>query len=317
MAVTSAHVLYAIQTPAGIIDQITSSNLDLGIEELVQAGDGKVDPEYAATINQSPVLNFTTPALSKALAIAGINGLGVSTPFDFFFQKVALGGTRATGTNHVKLTFSNGLLLPRRMRATDGSEATIEYDMLAIAPDDSNSPLVVAANQALAGTPLETEKFTVGPVKVAGTLINGITDIDVDFAIQEMMLRGDGSAFPTFAAIQERRPQITLRTLDSLLLSTFKTTEVVGAGTTDHHGQIALSAANPGIVSFRKIAQGGVRVNPTSASHVVLTINEGRFTVRNTTATDREAQDNEAMITPTFDSTNDIIAISLAGALPS
>ena len=318
MSVSNVHVLYAVVTPAGIIDQISDFSLDPGIERILQAGDGKVDAEFVATISQAPVINFTTSALKKGLDISGFDAYQITSATDFYFRKVQSGGTRATGSNHIKVTVSDGMLIPRQLQGQQGSVATLSYDVLPISSDGKQAPLTIATSQALGGTPDETEKYTVGPASVNGTLVDGVQSTTVDMAIDEMLLSGDGSAFNTFAAIQERRPEVSVSVLDAAVLDTFTTTETVnssGPVTTDHLGQIAISSTAK--VSFWQVESGGVRKDPTASSHIVVTLNEGRVDVDQQAASNNDPFSPDLMMIGTDDGTNDPITISTSAALPS
>ncbi len=317
MSIPTLHVLYAIQAQGGLIDQITNQDYDQGIEEIIQAGDGKTDAEFIATITQAPVLSFTTVALAKALAIAGYSGEAITSGLDFFLQKVKSGGTREVGANHVKLTIGKGILLPRTARATQGGEASIEYDALAISDNGLNAPIAVATGEALTGSPEETEKFTVGTAKINGTLIEGIQDITIDFGIQEFLQGSDGNAFNTFAGIMERRPSITIRSLDVNLIDVFNTSEItISPTTTIHPGQVGITTGKAE-VGFAKLKAFGIREALSAAVHVLFTVNEGRMTIRSIGGAGNDPQAVEFVITPSFDGTNDSLAIATAAVLPS
>ena len=308
MTVSTLHTLYAVNTPSGLISQITDYNHDFGIQQILESGDGKVDPEFAATITQQPVLGFTTTKIATALGIAGFSGLNVTGELAFFFRKMEKGGTRATGSNHIKLSSSLGLLLPRTLQASQGQVANLSYEMLPVSSDGDSATFSVATGQSLAGTPDETEKYTVGPAKVNGALIGGITDLTIDFGLQQILEGADGAPFATFYGIQTRQPEIRLTTNQQPNLESLSITE---NGST-HYGQETISSSTQ--VSLWKVKNQGIR---DAQNGVVITIPEGRVTVDTTSATNPDPSTIDLVITPTDDGVNSPIQIAAASTIPS
>lgn len=292
MAVTAAYTLYAFQTSGGIIDQIVDQNVAIGLLEVLAAGDGKVDAEFAAVMSAAPILGFTTTKIATALGVAGIDGLAITSAADMFFQKLVQGGTRAGLLSHVKITSATGLLIPRSLSANQGETARLTYELLCRSSDGSTSPLTIATSQTLTGSPATDELFTVGAATVNGVTVDGVVSIDVNFGIAEYVAGGGGDTYPTFASIMSRRPTITIRCMDVALLATFGTAGIAISSTT--------------AVTFRQFAEGGV----ASGSPVTLTVNEGRISAASGGAT----ADGQAIvvlqITPTFDGTNAVIVVS-------
>jgi hypothetical protein len=310
MALT-VHTLYAVNiaTTAAVdlfIDQITDFNVDTGINEMLVTADGSVDPTYVAIQNQSPRINFTTSALATVLATCGISGLKIDSDVDddgaeFWFQKMAEGGVRATGSNHMKLTMNEGMLLPRVISASnDGGPATMTMEMV-ITWDGTNDPLVIATSQALEGTAIVGEVFVPGIVMINGTQLDGIQDISIDFGLTEMVVTADGNVWPTFTAIQTRKPVITITTLDVIALNTFGLTG-------DAQG------ATDSIVYLRKVDEGGTRVADGTSEHISFTIDDGMITVKTIGGGD-EPQQSEVQITPTYDGSNAIMLIDTTAAI--
>ncbi len=313
MAVGNVHTLYAVDIDpitganAVFIDQVSDWNVDTGIGEILQNADGMVDPTFVAVGSQSPRIRFSSTALATILAKCGISGLKIDSDVthdgaEFWFQKVAEGGTRASGSNHIKMTMNEGMLLPRMIRATNGPPpATMDFEAVPTY-DGTNDPLVIAASQALVGTPSVGELFTAGPVSINGSALAGIQDITIDFGIREIVQSGDGQVWPTFIGIMERRPVITIRSLEAIALSTFGL-----EGTAQ--------SASDSVIYLRKIAEGGTRVADGTAEHISFPIDEGRISVNTVGGTHGTPVIAEVKITPTFDGTNAILVINTATAI--
>ena len=313
MAVTTAHKLYAIDVnTVGVgaaydvfIDQISQWGLAPDIVEMVLGGDGAVDATFAALQTQDPKLSWSTSKLATVLATIGISGLKIAADVDelglrAWLQKIDEGGTIASGSVHTLLTVKEGIIVPRQLTANNESAI---LTMEAIASwDGTNDPIIVTANQALVGTPSVSEFFVVGKVALNGTTINGVQSVTIDFGLQVVALRGDGSQWPTFVFIQARRPSISITTLDTSVLATFGL------------GGIAQSATDS-VIYLRKVAEGGTRVADATPEHISFSVDEGRISTRSIGGSDGPPLAAEILVTPTYGGSNAVIAISTATAI--
>ena len=199
------------------------------------------------------------------------------------------------------MTMKKGLLIPRTLTAPLDSLANLSFEAIA-SYDESNDPIVIAANQALEGSPAVSEGFVCGPAKINGVALPGVQEITIDFGITELVQAADGQVWPTFVAIMSRRPVITIRCLDVLSLNTFGLSGAA-QGDTDS------------LIYLRKVAEGGLRVADDTAEHISFAIDEGRISVNTIGGGHDSPQASEVKITPTYDGTNDIVAINTATAI--
>ena len=314
MAVTAAHVLYAVQLDtilgaALLLDGISSYSLAAGIRESLLNGDGSFRPKWTAVQQQAPTVEFTTTRIANALAGIGVNGAIIDADLigadglKMFFQKVTEGGTRAGATSHEKLTVKEGLIYPATLNATNDSDANIVY-RAAITYDGTNDPIVFAGSQSLEGTPTIDEGFVCGPVTINGTTINGIQSITVDFGVTVKALFGDGQVWPTLVYVAQVRPKITVRTLDVSALRATLTLDGVAQSVTDS------------AVYLRKMAEGGTRVADATAQHIKFSIDDGMILPRTVRGDDGSEFALDFDIIPTYDGANETLVISTASALP-
>lgn len=316
MSVATVHTLYAVnidpitEANAVFIDQVQDQNLDPAIQEILSAGSGQVDPTHVAVMSQNPRIAFSTTALATMLAevTSGffINGIkidsdGTHDGAELWFQKLAKGGTRTAGANHIKMTVNEGLLLPRSISAMQGQVASLAMDLLA-GYDGTNDPIVIAAAQALEGTPAVGELFTLGPVSINGVDLDGVQGVRLDTGLQEVALGGSGQVWPTFLGIMSRQPLITITTLDVSVLSTYGL-----SGTAQ--------SATDSKIYLRKIAEGGARVADATAQHLSFTIDEGHIRVRSIGGGHGAPQAAQLEIRPTYDGDNAILVMSAATAI--
>jgi hypothetical protein len=312
MALT-AHVLHCVHIDiaggAGSdvdIGQITDFSISTAIQELLLGSDGAVDPTFVAVGEQRPRAAFTTSMLATVLAKCGISGLAIAADVDefgadMFFKKVVEGGTRETGSNHLRLRIAKGLLVPRTLNAPHNGLATLGLELIAT-HDGTNNPIVIATSQALAGTAGVSEAFTAGPVYINGVQLEGVQNISIDFGITEMVLGSDGLVWPTYVAILDRKPVIRVRTIDALALNTFGLTGAA-QGITDS------------LIYLRKISQGGTRVANATAEHIKVSVDEGLISVDTVRGSHPNQLESEVTIRPTYDDANAILAVTTASAI--
>ncbi|HUV11130.1 MAG TPA: hypothetical protein VMX12_09135 [Acidimicrobiia bacterium] len=312
MSVSSLHTLYAVllntETLGGssvLFDQIQSFSISTGLSRIMQRGDGDVDPTYVSIMSQRPMFGFTTTALATALGSCGIGGAeidnGTYPGIECWFQAMSEGGVRATGSSHFKMTGAQGILVPRSIQAAQDGVATVAFEAI-LTYDGSHEPIVFATSQALSGSPSVGELFTVGPVSINGAALTAIQGITVDPGISLITAAGDGDVWPTYVAIQSRDPSIRVSTTDVTALSTYGL-DGTAQGATDS------------VVFFRKLAEGGTRTAEATAEHISITVDDGMITVENASVSQDGVASGDLVITPSYDGSNAIIAISAAAAI--
>ena len=313
MSTTALHTLYAVdidpitEANAVFVDQVSDYNVDPAVQETLQSADGQVDPTFVATMFQSPRVTFTTSALATVLAkcsnaflISGmkIDSDGTHDGAELWFQKLAEGAIRASGSSHIKLTINEALLVARAINATQGGIATIGMELI-IGYDGSNEPIVIADNQALVGSPTVSELFTLGPVKINGTALEGIQSVSIDPGITEIVQGDSGEVWPTFIAIMGRAPMITINTTKAISLSTFGL-----AGTPQ--------SADDSVIYLRKLTEGQTRVADAVAEHISFTIDAAQIRCGAITGSHAGTIGTQVQIRPTWDGSNDILIIDPA-----
>lgn len=286
------------------LNQIQSDSLDTGIETVLFGGDGKVDREFAAVMFQQPIATFSTTAIARALAEAGISAAAIGTDpatADLYYQQAAPGGTRLTGGNSTRVRISKGMLTPRTIDAQDRQIATISYELGAISTDGTTAPLTIAASQTMPTLLAADQAFTVGPASINGTSLGGVQSLSIDFGLQLMIVSGGGEAYPTFIGIATRQPTIRVRTLDVDLAASL---------------QVAAQGATDSVFYLRKLAEGGTRVANATAEHISFSVDDGIITTRRVGGEgEDQPQMLEILVEPTWDGTNDVIAINAATAI--
>src|SRR6185437_13292450 len=131
-----------------------NASVDPGQKQLVQFAAGQVYPSFIGTMTNEPMITFTCSDVAAALS-GGITdtGLGVIstggvTSLDVFFTQMTNMGTRASGSNHYKVTMPTGLVIPKTIKATQGQRATMDIECHAIY-DGTNQPLTMNSGEAI------------------------------------------------------------------------------------------------------------------------------------------------------------------------
>lgn len=278
--------------------QVNNVRLDPGIEKVLN-GAANTDTVFAGAIGQKPMLSFETPALATALGLIGFAG-ALDDEVDIYFPKLANGGILASGSVHTRVKLHNTLGLLRSIAASIGSEANAQYELFATF-DGTNGPIEVAHNVAMPSfpNPITPEKFTVGPVEFNGTAIE-VQETNFDTGITEYLGRSNGALFTELAAIVERRPEVTLQTLDLGLLST------VG---------LSGGAQNTVDVWFRALTNQSVPAADTATSHVKIALPKCYAHFGEVTGPENAEAPGQIVLNPINDGANAIATISTGQAI--
>lgn len=288
------------------LDQIESSRLDPNITAILLSGTGQVNATFGAVNMCSPVIGMTISDLKTVLDTLGINGVRIAaaatyTSMDVYLLQLDEGGTRKGASSHMKVSVTEGLLVPRTIRATQGGgPATIDADLVCTY-DGTNAPVTFLASQTLPATAAADIGFVLGPVSVNGTALSGVQSVTVDFGNALIVQGGDGDAYPTFVALLTQRPMISVTTSKASYIAT---AGIYGVAQT----------ATDSTIYFRKLTAGGTRVADATAEHIKISVDQGRIEPVSTTY-GAGAIAQGFNIIPEYDGTAAILAISTASAI--
>ena len=291
--------LVDITTPDITLGGITAYSLNPGLNTLIAAGGGVVDPTFSALMTAGTVFSFTSRDIGTLLAAAGIAGAEATTVVAFL-QNLAAYGTRGGASLHTKITIGKAFLVPRTLTATAGGEATISYDVIAISADGTTAPIAVLASQTLTEGGGTSAAFTAGPCSINGTALT-VASITVDFGLDVRPVIDDANVYPTSAYIANRRPTISISSPDMAALATITAAGVV-------------QSATDSVVYFAQLEEGATR--KAGSTHISLTVDDGRIEIGSLSGSDGEPVGSEIVIKPISDGTAAIMAVDVAAALP-
>jgi len=170
--------------------------------------------------------------------------------------------------SHVGWYGRGGLICPESLTASqaDESGALINCKVWVTSDDGHTDPLThvdgVDLTAGDATTPAFNSRYFMGPVTVGGSLVEGITDVSVNFGLMASYPSFDGDVFPRVATIDTRQPTITFTTSKGN----------VGAA-------LSMFGRSSGAVScyFIKGANNGTRAALSTAEHVSNTSSAGMW----------------------------------------
>lgn len=300
----------SIDTKASVeatINGIDLFNLSPGLTQYIRASDGGIDPTYSSINEQKPQLDFTSTALKTILDICGLGGLyfepdtgdpGITA----FFQAMAEGGVRKTGSNHTSITMANGFMVPVVLSGQQGGGPAKLSCTIHVTYDGTNNPIVFANDAALIGSGGTGAAWTVGGVSINGNALDSVLGITVNFGIQVLTRSSDGGIWSTFSTIMSRAPSIEIQTNDVEFLATLGCTGLA-------------QDVNDSVIYFRKMTKGGGRVIDATAEHIKITVDEGRIMWGPVSGGQGAEQAYSIIITPTHDLTAAILVINTASAI--
>jgi hypothetical protein len=236
------------------------------VELALNRGSGSITPGYVAVMSAKPMITWTTTEIARVMAVVPpMTGLLVATgqtytSADFLFMRQTKGGTLYSGSNHLMVSAAAGMAVCKTLSAQQDGEANLAMEF---SPYSTNGTTAQISYNAASSAPtgvIPSEKFTLGPVKVNGTAIDGLQGVEVDFGVVIKLMGANGNALPEFANIESITPKITIRGTD---LSYAATVGLLGL----------TQGATQTDIYFRKLALGGSRVADATAEHVRIRIN--------------------------------------------
>ncbi len=264
---------------------------------------GAVDPKANILVSADPRVSFGTRDLATYFGTisptVGLALTGAGATFRLQ-ERSTLDGVWETSTTHETFTCSTGLILPRRISASqDDQDGAVLESELVVLYDGSTQPIVhnTGVDFATAPTPAFTSEFFLGPVYHNGSEIGGVTQVSVDFGINFAPRRVSGQYFATKGAIVQRAPMFTFTILK------------VDARSAINKFIAAITSSFA--VYFWKGADAGSRVAVGTGAHCKISCTAGVWNDQNISARENDDGTVTVQMLPTG-----TIAVSVASAIP-
>lgn len=160
----------------------------------------------------------------------------------------------------------NAFLAFESIQAQQGSLAKIRARIAAIYQlSTGNDPLVFSDDNDITIAPLLQVLYTLGPMKVNGSFLTGVTEANWENNIEYEEVFSDGDEFLSYIGIKKFRPVITIKSRNTAYIDTFGT-----RGT-------ALTAFN---YFLRKKLVSDIDVALATAAHINLAATKGTIKAR-------------------------------------
>lgn len=301
------YTLNAVDIDGTIIGGITSQTINPNIEQITDATNGAPYNYFRGNRKVLPMYEFVTKS-AKALIGGFTQGVWAKIetagdPIQFYLQQAEQGGLRLGGSNHMRHTMEDGLLIATGFSCNDGGDLESTCAFHAISTDGSAVPVIISDNVALPADPGDNERFGLGPITIAGVEIPDVTTVQVNTGITLYQGGTDGNYYATFRGVQLYQPSVTITTLDP---SWFDSAGIGLNGAAANH-------ANSSIY-FRKRSLTGYELDAT-AVHIKATI-AGMATVQSSPATGSAPASVTLLVNSHFDGTNLPMVWTVDQAIP-
>lgn len=290
------------------VDAITDSNISMEITHRITHAAGRFKPSHTHTASAMPMIGYTTTDLATVLgsidpdAGLAIDGGGSAfTSLDAFLTKMQTGGARASGSVNYRVRIVEALCTLGTLTLPHQGDATLSGEIHAVY-DGTNAPFQFSEVQALPHTPSVDEKFTLGPVEINGTALDGVQRVTITFGVNVLKLSAGDDYYATFACIAQVDPLIEIVTKEVPVLNDYGLT-----GTAVTSSDVVIYA--------KKYSKGSNFVADATAEHIKFTIDDGVIVPRNAGGSNNAASDATLIVQPIDDGTNDPIVVSAASAI--
>jgi hypothetical protein len=212
----------------------------------------------------------------------------------FYFQRMLTDGKRGGASTNIKVVAATGIIIPTQIRAGQSREATIGYRAVPRSSNGVLAPIAMTTLQSLeTGQDATNEIYTLGPVSVNGTALPGVDDMTLDFGINLEIIHADGGIYPIFTGIPTAMPFFIIKTYD---LDTFASWDIDGV----------VQGASDSTIILQNQVEGGVR----GSSPITFSVAAGMAHFENITGAHGQRIGGSVRVTPTWDGSTDIIAIT-------
>jgi hypothetical protein len=267
-----------------------------GAELLIARASGMLGAGGISAAKLQAMFSVSSQLLGTIMtAVNPITGLYCSTLSMLQYQARAAGGGFASGSSHVRVRATQGLLVPESVEATQDATTPAQMALKFHAQyDGTNAILAVLGSQALSGTPGVGQVYKLGPVTIGSTVIDGVQRSRVNFGIDVKPEYGDGEEVPRANTIEAVNPsfEIDAKNFSSL----------VSRGL----GVVAITDAVK--VYFRKVGSAA-----SATDHLCFTISAGTIHTASVAATGNQVSVPRFVVTG---SGSTPIAVSTGVALP-
>lgn len=220
MSVTRVDTMAAVVMGATTLTGVRRKSVDPAIQIALEMMGGATQPSFGGLLQQDPGISFGITDIARMLTVTGVGTLdipGSVASVVSYWANMENKKTVTAGAAHDRERILAGMIVPMRINARQGQFAEMDVSVLPIY-DGTNNPIIFDTAQSLP-TGVVSQAFTLGPVSVNGTAVNGGLSMVIDFGFSIERIAGDGDTWPTFVCTYANAPRIELATPNRALLN--------------------------------------------------------------------------------------------------
>jgi len=225
--------------PAGVkigtthLYHVGEQSVDQKLEELTLEAAGDWAPNYTGSKKKAPEFAVESFDLTKALDLMtseALCGSQIAGNVDLLYragQKAAFAYAVDTANHLLYRLQQNSVLYWEQIQANQDDELKIS---LRLAPwyNGTNAILTALPSQTIDAPGLQVAPFTLGPIKLNGTMLKGVKSMTWNNNIEVQREQDSGDAVPTAIFMRRVKPVISFDTTDPHQLHTGPALDVDG-----------------------------------------------------------------------------------------
>lgn len=208
--------------PAAVTLQLVSGNLTADPTVVADPTSADIYPRHVAIHGYRHMANLKTNALAVAIGQVGIIGqIVANNGIQCYAQNFTKGSGPTAGSTHRKFTIADGLHIARRISCDHQDDCEMDTEVIATF-DGTNAPIVEADSIALPTAPTDAERFTIGSFTLENVEITQITNVVLEWGIEEVVAGSDSDIYATMAVVRKARFKLTITSSDPTNISAAK-----------------------------------------------------------------------------------------------
>lgn len=212
--------------PAGLridstyLGHVGEQSVDNGLEDLTIFPSGDAMPNFVGNKMHAPEYQVDTQDLAAALALLTDNSLALdatSVNVDLFFREAKAQGLNEsvsdTDKHQIYRLEDDALIYWESLQWSQDDDAA-RLSLRCIPISNGTNAIIAMPAEALPSASSQVAPWTGGPVWINGAQIDSVRSVQWANNVQVDKLAADGESGPTFIAIKQVRPVITIETHD-------------------------------------------------------------------------------------------------------
>lgn len=218
MSLSRLFYLAGIKIDSSYVGHVADQSVDNALDHVTLYPAGDAYPVFTASKQWAPEWSVGVTDLKALIDMLDADDLTVdlsAKTTDLYFREAKANGLNSdvtdTDLHQVYRLQSCSLLYWDSLSARQDEDAATMQVKLAAYGNGSNDPVQVPA-AAIEAAAAQVAPWTVGPVRINGTFIDGVQSIQIANNLEVIKHKTDGDAVPTMITIRRARPVVTIET---------------------------------------------------------------------------------------------------------